>query len=266
MIPLRDNQPTSSFPIVTVLLIAANVIVYVLQQMSGGALDTMWTMVPYEVTHNHDIAHEIVRQTTHGPVALPLSPGTTNITLRPGEQYYGPSPHPLWLTIFSSMFMHGGLLHIGGNMLYLWIFGNNIEDALGKVRYLLFYLACGVLAAVTQIAVGPNSLIPTLGASGAIAGVLGAYFLLYPDARVLSIVPIFGFGFLAEVRAFWVLALWIGLQLFQGTMGLGGPQTGGVAYFAHIGGFAAGLLLITLLGGRRLTARQQTPYYRPPGY
>ena len=133
---------------------------------------------------------------------------------------YGPSPHPLWLTIFTSMFLHGGLLHIGGNMLYLWIFGNNIEDALGKGRFLLFYLVCGLAASAAQIAIDPNSLIPNVGASGAIAGVLGAYFILYPNARVLSLVPIFIY-FLAEVRAFWVLLLWIVLNVFQGVVGLG---------------------------------------------
>ena len=133
------------------------------------------------------------------------------------------------------------------------------------MRFLLFYLVYGVLAAAAQIAVGPNSLIPNVGASGAIAGVLGAYLLLYPNARVLSIVPVFFLGLLTQVRAVWVLLLWIGLQLFQGVAGLGMQRGGGVAYFAHIGGFFAGMLLISLLGGRALTVKQQRgagPYGR----
>ena len=119
-------------------------------------------MVPYEVTHNVDLAGHSLRDSSGHVVAV-----------------YGPAPHPIWLTIFTSMFMHGGLLHIGGNMLYLWIFGNNIEDALGKFRFLVFYLVCGFVAALSQILSGPNSPVPTLGASGAIAGVLGAYLILY---------------------------------------------------------------------------------------
>ena len=179
--------------------------------------------------------------------------------------FVGQGYAPAWATIFSAMFMHENLLHIGGNMLYLWIFGNNVEDALGKFRFLLFYLACGVVAAVAQLATDVNSVIPTLGASGAIAGVLAAYWLLYPDARVLTIVPLF-IAFLANIRAYWVLGFWIVLQLYLGFSGLGMQRGGGVAYFAHIGGFAAGLFFISLLGGRRLVARQRvrSAYYPPP--
>ncbi len=251
MIPLRDDQPTSTFPIVTVLLIAVNVLVFLGQQVLP--LDSSFALVPYEVTHHVDIAHRVLRG-PNGEV----------------EFVYGPSPHPLWLTIFSSMFLHAGWLHIGGNMLYLWIFGNNIEDALGKVRYLLFYFVCGLAAGALQIATDPNSIVPNLGASGAIAGVLGAYLILYPDARVLSIVPIFGFGFLASIRAFWVLVLWVVVDVLPAFVpGLGEMQRGGggVAYFAHLGGFAAGFLLITLMGGKRLVARQQRrAAYSPPRY
>ena len=131
----------------------------------------------------------------------------------------------------------------------------------------MFYLVCGFAAALSQILSDPNSAIPTLGASGAIAGVLGAYLILYPQARVLSIVPIFGFGFFAQIRAVWVLGLWFALQLFQGLGGVGMQRGGGVAYFAHIGGFAAGFLIIQLLGGQRLVARQRvrTASYPPRG-
>ncbi len=255
MIPLRDDQPTSTFPIVTVLLIAANVLVYLAQQVLP--LDGLWSLVPYEITHNTDLNNVIGHIGRDGAIHLyQIPPNAPPVQIGPRDIYYGPSPHPLWLTIFTSMFMHGSLLHIGGNMLYLWIFGNNIEDALGKVRYLLFYLACGVAASIAQIATAPNSLIPNVGASGAIAGVLGAYFILYPHARVLSLVPIFIY-FLAEVRAFWVLLLWIGLQLVQGVAGLGMERGGGVAYFAHIGGFFTGIVLIFLLGGQNLVAKQR---------
>ena len=257
MIPLRDNQPTRSFPIVTVLLIALNVLVYVAQQTLP--LDQSWSMVPYEITHGVDLSRIVGHLGPDGSGQLvPVPPDVHSIGLGPRDIYYAASPHPIWLTIFTSMFMHGSLLHIGGNMLYLWIFGNNIEDALGKVRFLVFYLLCGVAASLAQIAVSPNSLIPNVGASGAIAGVLGAYFVLYPNARVLSLVPVF-VVFFAEIRAFWVLLFWIALQVFQGLNGLGMQHAGGggVAYFAHIGGFFFGMLLITLLGGQKLVAKQQ---------
>ncbi len=254
MIPLRDDQPTSSFPIVTILLIAANVLVYLVQQVVPGFTES-YSMVPFEVTHHQALDNVVAHMTATGP-QLYQAPAGQPITLGPNDIYYGVSPRPLWLTIFTSMFLHGSLLHIGGNMLYLWIFGNNVEDALGKVRYLLFYFVCGLAAALAQILSGPSSVIPTLGASGAIAGVLGAYWLLYPDARVWSLVPVF-FYFLAPIRAYWVLGFWIALQIFQGVEGLGMQRGGGVAYFAHIGGFAAGLVIITLLGGRRLALRQR---------
>lgn len=261
MIPLRDNQPTSTFPLVTVLLIALNVLVYIGQQTLP--LDGSWSLVPYEITHHIDLSHVIGHIGQNGAVALYRIPSNAPpIALGPRDIYYGDSPHPLWLTIFTSMFMHSGLLHIGGNMLYLWIFGNNVEDVLGRARFLVFYLVCGVAAAAAQIATDPISLIPNVGASGAIAGVLGAYFVLYPDARVLTIVPIF-IAFLAEIRAYWILLFWIVLNVFQGVAGLGMPGAGGVAHFAHIGGFFCGVGLILLLGGRKLTAQ---PLRRVGGY
>ena len=263
MIPLRDDQPTSTFPLVTILLIALNVLVFLAQQ--ALPLDSSWSLVPAEITHNVDLDHVVGHLTRAGSVDLYRVPANVPIPLGPRDIYYGPSPHPLILTVFTSMFMHGSLLHIGGNMLYLWIFGNNIEDVLGRVRFLIFYLTCGVAAAAAQIAIDPNSYIPNVGASGAIAGVLGAYLILYPHARVLSIVPVFFLGLLAQVRAVWVLLVWIGLQLFQGFSGLGMQRGGGVAYFAHIGGFFAGILLILLLGGQNLVVRQrQRAAYPPP--
>ncbi|MDQ2799157.1 MAG: rhomboid family intramembrane serine protease [Armatimonadota bacterium] len=264
MIPLRDNQPTSRFPIVTVIVIAINVVVFLAQQRLP--LETSFAMVPYEITHGTDLSNVVAHLTRTGAWPLyQLPPGGSGLRLGSSEIFYGPSPHPLWLTIFTSMFLHSGWLHIGSNMLVLWVFGNNIEDVLGKVRFLLFYFACGLVAALTQIATDANSIIPTVGASGAIAGVMGAYLILYPHARVLSIVPLLGLGLLMEVRAFWVLLFWIVLNIFQGVSGFG-VQQGGVAHFAHIGGFFAGLGLILLLGGPRLVARQKqrSEFYYPP--
>ena len=264
MIPLRDDQPTSTFPIVTILLIAANVLVYLVQQTTPGFND-LFSMVPYRVTHPQDLGPYVAQITAQGVAVQHIPAGYAPTGLGPDQVFVGQGYAPAWATIFTAMFMHENLLHIGGNMLYLWIFGNNVEDALGKVRFLLFYLVCGVAAALAQLATDVNSIIPTLGASGAIAGVLAAYWLLYPNARVLTIVPIV-ISFLAEIRAYWVLGFWIVLQLYLGFRGLG-MQHGGVAYFAHIGGFIAGLIIIQLLGGQRLVARQRqrSAYYPPPG-
>ncbi len=262
MIPLRDNQPTSTFPIITLLIIAANVLVFLAQQALPG-IESSFAMVPYEITHHVDLNNVVAHMSAAGTQLTRVPVGTQAIHLGADDIFYGPSPHPLWLTIFSSMFMHANLLHIGGNMLFLWIFGNNIEDALGKVRFLVFYLFCGVAASAAQIVIDPNSLVPNLGASGAIAGVLAAYWLLYPNALVLTIVPIF-LAFIVEIKAYWVLGFWFVLQIVQGVGGLGMQVGGGVAYFAHIGGFVAGLLLITLMGGKKLVSQQyQRNTYAP---
>ena len=239
MIPLRDDNPTRITPYVTWSIVALNVAVYLLQLVSGmhegphgltGGI-AGWTMVPAEVTHG---------------VPVPTN---------------GPNPlQPFWLTIFTAMFMHGGLLHIGGNMLFLIVFGNNIEDALGHVKYLIFYLVCGVFAAFTQIAAGPDSIVPTLGASGAIAGVLGAYFVLFPRAQVDTLIFLGIFITRTRLAAWLLLGFWIITQFFSQFMGATaatGQEQGGVAYFAHIGGFIAGMILIKLFGAR--------PTPPPPG-
>ena len=241
MIPLQDENPTRITPYVTWALIAFNIIIY-LMQATGGMVETQaglrgtlagLTMIPVEVTQGID---------------LPIN---------------GPTIQPAFLTIFSAMFLHGGLLHLGGNMLFLLIFGNNIEDVLGHAKYLLFYLACGFLAAVTQILMNPASIVPTLGASGAIAGVLGAYVLLFPHARVKSLIFLGFFITVARLPAYVVLGFWIISQFFSqwthAMQSVGRAESGGVAYVAHIGGFFAGLLLIKLLGGK-------TPPSYFPGY
>lgn len=169
-----------------------------------------------------------------------------------------------WLTIFTSMFLHANLLHIGGNMLYLWIFGNNIEDSLGKLRFLLFYLAVGAAGAGVHVLTNPQSDVPTIGASGAVAGVMGAYLVLFPNARILALVPIFIVSTLMEVPAVLVIGFWAVLQ-FLNTNWLGGGELrgGGVAYGAHVGGFVAGIVLIMLLGGRNLVDRGYSRRYDP---
>ena len=167
--------------------------------------------------------------------------------------------HPFmeWPTIFTSMFLHGNWLHIGSNMLYLWIFGNNIEDTLGRVRFILFYFTCGAAAGVAQVLSDPSSTVPMVGASGAIAGILGAYLILYPRARILTLVPVFIIFFTIEVPAFFIIGYWALIQ-FANAYWLGGGEMGkgGVAYYAHLGGFATGIALILLLGGGEF--RQET--------
>jgi membrane associated rhomboid family serine protease len=240
VIPLRDDNPTRSTPVVTFLLIAINVVVFLLQQVGGVQFTNYLALFPAELTRGVDLVY----------------PGGQPVNLEPA-----------WLTIFTSMFLHGSWLHLGGNMLYLWIFGNNVEDAIGKVRYLLFYLVGGALAAGTHILFSAGSRIPTVGASGAIAAVLGGYIVLFPHARVTTLVPIFFFLQVVELPASVVLGFWFLLQLFNGLMGLGsqigrGAEAGGVAFMAHIGGFIAGYVLMRLLGNRR----PEPPQYRRPSF
>lgn len=223
MLPLRDEYPSLRVPVVNYFLIALNVLVFIAQTLVGQShplLVYQFALIPAQVTHQFSL------------YAL--------------------------MHLLTSMFMHGGLAHIGGNMLYLWIFGDNIEDAMGHGRYLFFYLLGGFLASAAHVLSNPDSAIPTVGASGAIAAVLGAYLVLFPSARVLTLVSFGLFIRTMMVPAVIVLGLWFILQLFQGVLTLGGPDVGGVAFWAHIGGFVVGLLLA------RLFARNQTyaDYFR----
>jgi len=239
MIPLKDDVPSRSVPVVTVGLIGLNVFAF-LYQLSLG-LDTPGP--------GARAAEAFVFE--FGVIPCRLT-GTCQATL---ARAVGDFPHP-WVTILTSMFLHGGLFHIGGNMLYLWIFGNNVEDTLGHGRFLLFYLAAGVAAAVGQTLVNPTSHIPMIGASGAVSGVLGAYLLLFPYATILTLVTFGFFVRFLHVPAMIVLGFWIVVQLLNGyitfsAQALGRGESGGVAWFAHIAGFLAGMLLLFLLRTRR---------------
>jgi membrane associated rhomboid family serine protease len=236
LFPIRDNAPTRRFPIVTVSLIVANVLVY-LWEVSGAGLE------------RHVLEYGYSPCTVEGP-------GTQPYTLVP-------HPGPWEETAFTSMFMHGGIVHIAGNLLFLWIFGNNVEDALGRWRFLLWYITAGLAATSAQTFITlhfgtvADASIPNIGASGAIAGVLGAYFLLLPRARVLTAIFLGFFFFFREIPAFVFLGVWIGLQALDGTLSLTTPQAGGgVAFFAHIGGFAFGLATVYFVAKRR-------PFRRP---
>ncbi len=218
MFPLWDEMPTRKIPIITITIIILNGLVYYYQLFI--ITDSMrfiyaFGLVPLEITMGTDL--------------LP----------------YGPTP--IYLTIFTSMFMHGSFVHLFGNMLYLWIFGNNIEDYLGKFGFILFYFLCGIFAALMQILISPYSKIPMIGASGAVAGILGAYFILFPRARITTLI-FFGFFIrLIKMPALFVLGLWIIFQLFYGfsNLSLQGANSG-VAWFAHIGGFIGGIILIKI--------------------
>lgn len=221
-----DNTDRTNFPFVNYALIAINIVVFVLFQRLGSndEFTYAFSAVPKEILTGVDLQGLISITDAAGRVLgrIPLQP----------------TPIPVYGTILTSMFMHAGLSHIGGNMLYLWIFGDNLEDRLGHIRYLVFYLLCGIIAALAHIFTDVNSVIPTLGASGAISGVLGGYLLLFPRRNVHAII----FYSIVQVPAFVALGLWIAFQLFQGYLTPAGG--GGVAYMAHIGGFVAGLLLV----------------------
>ncbi len=213
MIPLRDNISSSSVPFVNYALIGANVLVFLLEISMGGNLDAaiyVFGMVPERVIGIATQAPELV--------------------------YWAIIP------FFTSIFLHGGWLHLIGNMLFLYIFGDNVESAMGHFRYLVFYLACGVAASLTHLLSAPSSAVPTVGASGAIAGILGAYFVLFPKARVVTLLPIFFFIQIVEIPAFFFLGFWFLLQFLSGSAAFFSYQgSGGVAWWAHIGGFAAGV-------------------------
>jgi membrane associated rhomboid family serine protease len=220
MIPLHDDNPTATPPVLTVALIVACVLTFFWQLSLGPQLERMI------------YAFGVIPAVLLGDLALP-------------EEIARVAPPA---TVFTSMFLHGGWMHLIGNMLYLWIFGNNIEDAMGHARFIVFYLLCGVAAALAQALPDPQSTIPMIGASGAISGVLGAYLLLFPHARVLVAIPLGFYLHTVRIKAGWVLGFWFVLQLISTVASAG--QQGGVAFGAHIGGFVAGMALLPLFKRR----------------
>ena len=289
MLPLRDNIPTDRFPVLTVLLIAINVVVFGWQLTLGSddysspELRTLgvpeeeqaqitYGAIPYRLTHPSEdcgvgavprggqVQAEVVCEGT------PEFEEASRVAAEAGDQ--APlvllDDAPWWVTVFTSMFMHGGILHIAGNMLFLWVFGNNIEDSMGRPRFIAFYLLSGVAAVYAQTALSPDATVPTIGASGAVAGVLGGYILLHPRARVLTLIFIIFFITFVEIPAIAVLGIWFVLQLLPAVGQLATPEvaggTGGVAYLAHVGGFLFGLAAIKLFANRYRDREPPSPY------
>src|SRR5579872_3328481 len=223
MFPIRDTQPSYSKPVVTVLIIVVNLLVFLFE----------FSLDPYML--NAFIAH------------------------------YGLIPDPRYFhvsAIFTSMFVHGGWLHVLGNMWFLWIFGDNIEDILGHEKFLIFYLLCGVAAALTQVFFSPDSRVPMVGASGAIAGVMGAYMIKFPRSRIVTVIFIFVFFTWLEIPAWFMLIYWFAIQFISGVGSISETQyaQGGTAFFAHVGGFIVGMILVNLLGARQRYYRRQDLY------
>ena len=274
MIPLKDNLPTKRFPVVTVALIAINVIFMVwqwayptdpqLNRIGLGEIDQSsleYGAIPYRITHPEEQEDCSIGAVNDQGEPGVVCPGTEDFVRAEerGQANPGLALIPLeqaawFITLFTSMFMHGGILHIAGNMLFLWVFGNNIEDSMGRLKFLLFYLAAGLVAVYSQAALDPSSTVPTIGASGAVAGVLGAYALLHPRSRVLTLIFIIFFVTLVEIPALVLLAVWFVLQFIPALGQVAAPEPGGgegIAYFAHVGGFLFGLATVKLLANRQ---------------
>jgi membrane associated rhomboid family serine protease len=248
VIPIRDANPTRRLPVITLALIAANVAIFLLWQPSFGGEGQQQEFyycqaeIPFEVTNQVNLAQG--GSAARRAIDDDLGPGAGTDVQAALRQL---CPDKSWLaSVFVAMFLHGGWLHLGGNMLFLWVFGNNVEDRLGYVVYPLFYVLGGLAATGVQIAFDPSSTIPSLGASGAIGAVLGAYWVMFPGARVTTLVFFF-FITVIEVRAALVLGAWFILQLVSGVGGLGSNVNGGVAFWAHVGGFAFGAIVALLL-------------------
>lgn len=240
MIPYRDENPTTLRPIVTVGIIVLNVAVWLFVEGAGSrhavtAAVCNYGLIPGEVLHR-----------------LPSGSG---IEMAPGL-FCQVDPTPQYWTVLTSMFLHGGWMHLIGNMVFFWVFGNNIEDAMGHARFAVFYLVCGVAAAAAQTFLTPTSAIPMVGASGAISGVLGSYLLLYPKVRVHALLPLGFYITTITLPAYIMLGYWILLQVLGSLPALGAQQTGGTAFLAHIGGFVAGLFLIRLFAKREYLERR----------
>ncbi len=259
MIPLYDNIPSRTTPWVNYLIVALTTLVFGLQLLDQYN-DNRWQlverfgMVPQRVLHPGTTVVMDVPQV----VATPLGPRVVRV-----QKVIPPAAVPEWLTLLTCIFLHGGWMHFLGNMWFLYIFGDNVEDRLGHTGFLIFYLASGVLASAAHLAANPDSPVPTIGASGAIAGVMGAYFILYPKAQVVALIPLFFIFYSVVLPAPVFLGFWFFIQFFQGIGSITAGQSGGVAWWAHIGGFVVGMLVARSLIPTRLTRPPVTE--RRPG-
>ena len=281
MLPIKDNIPTDRFPVVTVALILICVAVFIWQLSLSDDPNSSTSphvrglsesdervielgAIPYRLTHPGKGCGVVT--TTQGgggqqePVVCEGSAERRKAEETPGVEVVDLEEPPFWVTIVTSMFMHGGWLHIIGNMLFLWVFGNNVEDRMGRARFVLFYVLSGLVAVYAQSVVDPSATVPTIGASGAVAGVLGGYILLHPHARVLTLVIIIFFVTLIEIPAMILLAVWAALQFLpaMGQLGAGDVTGEEVAYLAHVGGFLFGLAMIRLF----IAGRESGPVLR----
>ena len=283
MLPLKDDIPTARFPVITVAIIAINIAFFIwqwtyptdpeLSQLGVKSIDQSsleYGAMPYRITHPGESGDCAIGAVSVQGQAGVVCPGTKQFAeaVQRGQQDPSNQPIPLdqapwWVTVFTSMFMHGGLLHIGGNMLFLWVFGNNIEDSMGRLKFVAFYLLAGVVALYAQAALDPSSTAPTIGASGAVAGVLGGYALLFPAARVITLIFIVFFVTLVEIPALVLLGIWFVLQFIPalGEVAVDVGGSSGVAYFAHVGGFLFGLAAIKLFANRRREPEPRLPVY-----
>ncbi len=248
MIPLKDYNPTETFPYVTVGIIVTNVLVFFFLGPIWGSHIKLMILI-----HGRLVLLK-------GSQALPFIYGAIPYEIFHGVDLTPSHPFPVPLTLFTCMFLHGGIFHLGGNMLYLWIFGNNVEDELGHVWFLIFYLLCGILATLAHGVAFPSARMPMIGASGAISGVLGAYMIRFPWAKVKTLIFLLIFITVIDVPAFLLLGFWFLIQFISGTTALGTGNLGGVAWFAHIGGFVAGILLFKLFPKRKRNGSHRITY------
>jgi membrane associated rhomboid family serine protease len=252
VLPLGDLQQTRITPVVTYALITLNVLVYLVQAQKGERFTMAFACTPWEITHNEDIDEPVLKPPAVVRMIDPQDPRgrrviDVEVKGRPVAIPHAPSPIPVWLTLFTAMFLHGSPMHLIGNMLYLWIVGDNVEEVLGPVRYIIVYLACGLVGSLAQIAAAPDSMIPTLGASGAIAGIMGAYVIWFPHNQIRVLV----FRFITVLPAVVVIGGWILLQVYLGAGALHKVgESGGVAYLAHVGGAITGIFTAFLFHDR----------------
>ena len=250
MIPYHDENKTQTFTAVTYAFIALNVLAWLFIQGAGTS-----PALPASVCKFGLIAGELTGAVPAG-TAIELGPGMLCV-VEGGRN---------WVNVFTSMFMHGSWLHLIGNMWFLYLFGNNIEDSMGHLRFLAFYLLSGAAAALIQVFLTPDAAVPMVGASGAISGVMGGYLVLYPRVRVFTFVPIGFFLMSVALPAWTMLIYWLVIQVLGGLTSISGSQSGGVAFWAHIGGFVAGAILVKLFARPRMVAAHDAGVYRPPDY